>query len=42
MTIKVRLVVDGNGEIKLGYRSLLPPNFILTIEDNKIVKMEQI
>lgn len=40
--VKLRLIVDRLGYITFGYNRLLPPNFIATIEDGQIVKMERI
>jgi len=40
--VKLRLIVDRDGYITFGYDRLLPPNFIATIEDGQIVKMERI
>lgn len=41
-TVKLRLVIDRDGYITFGYDRLLPPNFIATIENGEIVKMERI
>jgi len=40
--VKIRLIVDRDGYITFGYSRLLPPNFIATIEDGQIVRMEKI
>jgi hypothetical protein len=40
--VKLRLIVDRDGYITFGYDRLLPPNFIATIENGQIVKMERI
>lgn len=40
--VKLRLIIDREGYITFGYDRLLPPNFIATIEDGQIVKMERI
>ena len=40
--VKLRLIVDREGYITFGYSRLLPPNFIATIEDGHVVRMEKI
>jgi hypothetical protein len=40
--VKLRLILDREGYITFGYSRLLPPNFIATIENGQIVRMEKI
>ena len=41
-TIPMRLVRTESGDYRVGYQKLLPANYMVTIKDNRVLKVEPI
>lgn len=38
-TIPMRLVKTDSGDFRVGYQKLLPPNYMVTLKNNRVIKV---